>query len=334
MNIVSIYPCPYDTQDRHDPSATVISGEEIYACEEDKLTSIKSDATVKFPERSMMMGLKHFNLLPSEIDIWVLPTPSQKPSIEAMKLFFSWHVKAFIGKSEEFASWFEGHVRFVDHHQSHISLAVHSSDFDECLFVSQDGGGDFGDPRNLIFGEYKNSKYTFLGESSSLNTICSFHAFVTDAIGFNGGDNGKTSGLAAYGKVVPELFEKFRSTLTVGEEGIFFNRERYEITLPNLQKVKPQEYSRSKIFYQYPSSTNIFHMSCDFLPQDIAATGECVLQTVFLEFLDKILDKTRMQKAVFSGGLFQNVSLNRRLIEHGKLNEVFIPMAPSDSGLS
>ena len=75
-------------------------------------------------------------------------------------------------------------------------------------------------------------------------------------------------------------------------------------------------------------------MSCDFLPQDIAATGECVLQTVFLEFLDKILDKTKMQKAVFSGGLFQNVSLNRRLIEHGKLNEVFIPMAPSDCGLS
>ena len=75
-------------------------------------------------------------------------------------------------------------------------------------------------------------------------------------------------------------------------------------------------------------------MSCEFLPQDIAATGEYVLQTVFLEFLDKILDKTGMKRAVFSGGLFQNVSLNRRLIEHGKLTEVFIPMAPSDCGLS
>ena len=86
MNIASIYPCPYDIQDRHDPSATLICGNSIYAYEEDKLTSIKSEATVKFPERSLMMGLKHFDLLPNEIDLWV-PTPKSKPSMEAMKLF-------------------------------------------------------------------------------------------------------------------------------------------------------------------------------------------------------------------------------------------------------
>ena len=67
MNIASIYPCPYDIQDRHDPSAAVICGNSIYAYEEDKLTSIKSEATVKFPERSLMMGLKHFDLLPNEM---------------------------------------------------------------------------------------------------------------------------------------------------------------------------------------------------------------------------------------------------------------------------
>ena len=52
----------------------------------------------------MMMGLKHFNLLPSEIDIWVLLT--QAKQWQNVKLFFSWHVKAFIGK-RKIASWFE-----------------------------------------------------------------------------------------------------------------------------------------------------------------------------------------------------------------------------------
>ena len=47
-----------------------------------------------------------------------------------------------------------------------------------------------------------------LGESGSLNSICSFHAFVTDAIGLVEGIM-ETSGLAAYGKVIPELFENF-----------------------------------------------------------------------------------------------------------------------------
>ncbi len=73
MNILALYPAPYDHQIRHDYNATVISGENIYSYEESKLTSLKNENTVIFPERSMLMGLKELNILPDEIDKIVLP---------------------------------------------------------------------------------------------------------------------------------------------------------------------------------------------------------------------------------------------------------------------
>ena len=50
MIIASIYPCPYDPQIRHGLKAAVIRDEEVYAYEEDKLTGIKNEYTVQFPE--------------------------------------------------------------------------------------------------------------------------------------------------------------------------------------------------------------------------------------------------------------------------------------------
>jgi predicted NodU family carbamoyl transferase len=68
MIIASLYPCPFDNQDRHDPSASIIKDGVIYAYEEAKLTGLKEELTIKFPERSLLMGCKELNILPSQID--------------------------------------------------------------------------------------------------------------------------------------------------------------------------------------------------------------------------------------------------------------------------
>ena len=334
MIIASLYPCPFDVQDRHDLNASIIKDGNIYAYEEDKLTSIKNEGTVKFPERSLMMGCKELNILPSDINCWVFPTPANKPPLKDFYLFFSWLIKAYLGTWDEFDRWFHSHVFFVDHQLSHASIAVYASSFDECVFLCQDGGGDLGDSRDLLLGEYKKNKFCTQQTHSSYKNICSFHAFITDAVGFSGGDNGKTSGLAAYGSVNPELLMKLRALIRYDESGIIFERVRNGRTPVNLSKVKPQEYSRTKIFNQYPSDTNVLRLSLEYLPQDIAATGEYLLQEVFSEFLRNLKNKTALPNIVFSGGLFQNVALNRRIFESKIFENVFIPMAPSDAGLS
>ncbi|MGA1823495.1 MAG: carbamoyltransferase C-terminal domain-containing protein [bacterium] len=334
MIIASLYPCPFDPDARHDANATLIKDEALYAYEEEKLTMIKREETARFSERSLMMGCKELHVLPSEIDIWVFPKMAKPVDLNEMFYFFSAIFKAYTGSRDDFPQWYDTHVYFVDHQLSHAAIAVFASGFKECAFLCQDGGGDSGDHRNLIFGEYKNGEFHVLKSDSGLLNICSYHGFLSDVIGFARGDNGKTSGLAAYGRVQPELLKRFQTLLTVQEDGILFTKKQYARSEVNLGKVRPFEYSRAKIFNTYPSDNNIFRMSLDHLPHDIAATGEYVLQKAFLDFLKQVKKYTSMDKIAFSGGLFLNVAINNKILESGIFNEIYIPMAAGDSGLS
>ena len=334
MNIASLYPCPFDIQDRHDFNAAILSGDRVYSYEEDKLTTVKNEGTVKYAERSLMMGLKELNILPSEIDTWVFPKPSREVPEDDFFLFFSWMIKAYLGSREDFADWFKKTVHFVPHHISHVSIAVHGSDFDKCAFISQDGGGDFGDPRHFVFGEYENGEYKELRSGSGRSNICAYHSFVTDSLGFAGNDNGKTSGLAAYGSYKEDLARTIKDFFVINDDGIQFKRQRFGRTKVNLAKVNITKYNRTKIFSQFPSDNNVLRPALSYLPHDIAHTGEKIMSDTFLEYLKILKNETLMTKAIFTGGLFQNVALNNKILESKIFDEVYFPMASGDSGLA
>jgi len=334
MIIASMYPCPFDGQDRHEFNSSLIDCNKIYSYEEGKLTSVKNDGTPKFPERSLMLGFKELGILPNQVQKWVFPTPKTEINIDDFHMLFSWYFKAFNGSKDDFDSWFKRHVLFVKHHQSHASLAVYGSNFDDCAFLCMDGGGDFGDQRGYVFGEFTNNTFNTRFESDGIDTIANFHSFVTDAIGFSGDDNGKTSGLASYGTIQPDLKDKLLKLISVSKEnGVKFDRRRFNRTSVNLDKVKADSYDRTKIFSQYPSDTNILREGIEYLPHDIAATGENILQESVIDLVKLLKNETKKKNIVFSGGLFQNVALNKALLNAG-FDNVYFPSAPSDSGLS
>ena len=77
-----------------------------------------------------------------------------------------------------------------------------------------------------------------------------------------------------------------------------------------------------------------FEFQKKFLPQDIAATAEDVLIEKFLTVLKKFKKITKYNYISFSGGLFNNVGLNNKIIESKIFDDVYFTFAPSDSGLS
>jgi len=334
MIIASFYPCPFDIQERHEANATIIKGNKLYSCEEAKFTSVKQDSTTKFPERSFLMGCKELKIQPCDISYWVFPKTNFKISNEALISFFSYFKISFRNKNL-FKKWKKRKLFFIDHHLMHNSLSVLSSDFKETAYISADGGGDDGDPRNFVFGEFKkqkfNDKISFYGKES----IASFHAYVSDALGMSGGENGKTSGLASYGNYNNKLEKNLSSFLTIKKKyNIFFNRKRYKSTKINLSKIKPQDFDRSKIMNEYPSDTNVFRKTKKYLPQDIAHVTERIVTQEFIKVLRSIKKKTNLENIVFSGGLFSNVSLNNKILESKIFKNVFFSVAPTDAGLS
>lgn len=58
------------------------------------------------------------------------------------------------------------------------------------------------------------------------------------------------------------------------------------------------------------------------------------MDKVFLDLLKILKKKTSMNKLVLSGGIFLNVTLNNKILESNIFDEIYVPMAPSDVGLS
>ena len=57
MIIASIYPCPFDTQIRHDYSAAIYKNGKLFAYEEDKTTSFKNFSNYLFSEKSLFLWI-------------------------------------------------------------------------------------------------------------------------------------------------------------------------------------------------------------------------------------------------------------------------------------
>lgn len=284
MIIASIYPCPFDNQIRHDFSAAVFKNGEVFAYEEDKVTSYKNYSNYLFSEQSLFYGFKQLNILPKDVDLWLLPKPSKKFKIQSLYIFFSEVLKCYQDKEKDFQKWFKKKVKFIKHHDSHVGLAVASSGYKKTLYLSMDGGGDFGDERNCLFGEYSNFKFKDLGSDFGLNNICSFHAFITDFLCF-GVDNGKVNGISAYGKVQDKLYADFEKIIRVKSNGIIFNRKRYFKSDFNFKRLNFEGYQRYKVLNKQPSETNIFKIAKGYLLEDVAKTAEIFLQDKILEFL-------------------------------------------------
>ena len=332
--IASIYPCPFDSQLRHEFNSSLYNDGDLFAYEEAKITSVKNDPTAMFPEKSLIMGLKQLKLKANQIDLWVLPKP-KSVNLENLYLFFSDLFKAFNGKKKLFNKWVKKRIKFLKHHEMHIYSAIGSSGLNRGVYLSADGGGDEGDRRNFSWGSFNNFKIKEYKSLEGLNSLANFHAFVTEFCGFRD-QNGKVSGLSAYGKVQKELKKKLEGTLVISDRGIHFNRIRKNITQPDFNNFDCNSYDRVKVFRNNISKTNIFEICSGYLPQDVALTAETILSEQINIFLIKIKNKffKKFDNIVFSGGLFLNVIINESIQKSKVFKNCFFPVAPSDSGLA
>ena len=150
-------------------------------------------------------------------------------------------------------------IIFIKHHDLHAYLGINSSGFKKGVYFNIDGGGDFGDKRHTTWGKFSNNSLIEYKNLKGINSLANFHSFITEFCGFNS-ENGKVSGLSAYGKIIPALKSKLEKIIKINGSGIIFERKRYNITKPDLQKIDIDNYNRVKILRNNISKTNIFEI--------------------------------------------------------------------------
>jgi carbamoyltransferase len=209
----------------------------------------------------------------------------------------------------------DARVYFYNHHEAHALPALFYSPWDEALLVTADGGGDtvHYSHRHLADGVLTTiyggeERILIPAEEDSLGKM---YGAATKALGFQRSRHeGKVTGLAAMGHPLraAELMQNF----SVDEAGRVHSNLRSEREL----NARMRELLRG------------------LCREDYAASAQNVLEDVMLTSVERLLSRYPARNLGLSGGVFANVTLNRKLAEKLPLDEVFIFPAMGDDGLA
>lgn len=197
---------------------------------------------------------------------------------------------------------------YIDHHLAHIASAYYTSGWDECLAVSLDAMGDGYCCRVAIC---KNGSMRIIKTIPAYHSPAYYYSYTTKLLGFKEGrDEGKVTGLAAYGNAF--------NTLSIFKERIDYSQSKKTFI------------NRGK--YLFPEIKILARKLESKKPEDIAAGVQYHLEKMTVSLIEDILKETGLNKIVLAGGIFANVKLNQRIKEIGGVEDIWVHPNMGDGG--
>jgi carbamoyltransferase len=337
-----------------DSSAAIFrNGEMIAATEEERFTRIKHWAG--FPKLAIQFCMKEAGISLAELDYITIGRDPKAKFLNKLNylrknpsLVFG-AIKRFknsreIGSLENEFVKIDASVNYaalkekiknIEHHRSHLASAFFASPFEESAILSIDGSGDF---TTTMIAIGKGNKIEVLDSVDFPFSCGLFYTSFTQFLGFpHYGDEYKLMGLAPYGE--PKYVEKVKKLLNFLPDGLYSWNDEYF--------VQPTE-AGFKYENHIPSVGNLY--SEDFISEfgpprrngeelsqyhkDLAASVQKVTEELIFYILKKLRQKTGLNKICIAGGVAQNSVANGKVTEQTGFEEVYIPSAGHDAGIS
>lgn len=217
-------------------------------------------------------------------------------------------------------------IHEVEHHLAHAASAYLFSGFDDCELLTIDGAAEM---TSGLFGSLRSGRVKKLHEIQRPASLGIFYSAITDYLGFTPDDGEyKVMGMAPYGDP-----DEIDLSDLIGWDGDHLRMDREFIFPPNARRYQGRRFGQALVDRFGPPRTG------DVLAEPyihIAAAAQRLLERVSLAMVENLLgDQLReTRRLCFAGGCALNVVLNRKLIAHELVDEVFVPPAPNDAGLS
>ena len=336
MIIASVYPFPFHIGLGHDANVAILSPTQVFSYEEGKLSGDVMPCFPGFPQRALAAGFRQHAIGPKDVDHWVFGRPFRTDVDHSLTHFFH-HLKLPSSHLEALRA--QGRLHFVDHHTGHAALAVHGSGFERGSFLTYDGGGDEFQPCVMSHGTFADGILQVEGLSPSESPgIANLYDCLAAATGFIAPvETGKFMGLAGYGRADPELYSKLQSLLEdtpLGRRYALSKIRRDKYTPYRFDRYDCDTYNYFKVYYSPVAPAAVEACTRFHSAPDVAATAQCLLQETMLRIVEQVVPKGGTTDLVLAGGLFQNIVLNDAIAQQSRAARVYVPMAPSDGGLS
>lgn len=215
-------------------------------------------------------------------------------------------------------------VEFVNHHLSHAASACAFSGFDSALALVVDGSG--ANCCTALY-DYEKGALKLLEEHELPHSLGWFYAGVTEFLGFAPyQDEGRTMGLAPYGKSAPALREKLAKVLTL-EAGGYRVDPSYLLAGRHSRGVHFSD--RLVDLFGEPRGAAAPLLERH---QDLAWEAQDLLETAVKSLVRAAVSRYGKTKVCVAGGVGLNCKMNGALLEGTGAKDVFVFPAANDAG--
>ena len=203
---------------------------------------------------------------------------------------------------------------YFNHHLCHASLYT-LSNFKECLIFTIDGGGD-ALSSTVSIGSKKGIEV--IAQSDLVDSVGDFYASITELLGFKPMED--------EGKIMSLSSNYYNGDIDIDLKIIDYDKNTK--SFKNYLGVVGYEATRAlkKIFNLKNLNTDDFNSKVL-----ISKYAQKTLEDVVLKMIDDFSKETGIKNIVFSGGVAQNVKLNKKIMENYNL---YVPPFMGDEGLS
>jgi len=334
-----------------DSSAAIfVDGVLIAATEEERFTRIKHWAG--FPEQAIRFCLQEANVSLEQVDhITMGRDPMAKMNRKVWFVFKNifkigkllkdrWgNRKKITSLSEDFVNAFgiskseiDKKLRNIEHHRAHLASAFFASPFEESAIISIDGSGDF---TTTMIAKGKGNKIEVLDSIDFPVSLGFIYTAFTHYLGFpHYGDEYKVMGLAPYGE--PKYVDKIMKIVTLKKDGLWTWDASYfkeiKVLYENNQPVVPSFFSKKfEIEFGAPRKKNEpltqYH-------KDLAKSVQVFTEKVIFHMLTYLQKRTGSKNICIAGGVAQNSVANGKIIANTDFENLYIPSAGHDAGIS
>lgn len=334
-----------------DSSAAIfVDGKLIAATEEERFTRIKHWAG--FPKEAIAFCLREANVRLEDVDHITLGR-DPKAKVERKALYALSNLKTgtsllknrwenrkdITSMSDQFAEAFDISAETIDkklvnieHHRAHLASAFFASPYEESAIISIDGSGDF---TTTMIAYGKGNKVEVLDSIDYPVSLGFVYTAFTHFLGFpHYGDEYKVMGLAPYGE--PTLVDKVRELFVLKENGLWTWKKGYfgeiKAIYENNQPVVPPFFTKkfSKLFgtpRKKSDELTQFH-------KDLAKSVQVVTEEVIFHMANHLQKRTGSKNLCIAGGVAQNSVANGKIIANTTFDNLYIPSAGHDAGIS
>ena len=356
----------------HDTGAALLIDNHVVAISQERLDRKKYSRA--FPKESIDYCLSSADLDSlDDVDIVAIEqiTLTAEPLIDLLKQHRLWDKIAH-------------KTIFVNHHDAHAASAFLCSPFDDAAVLVVDSAGQLtrhetgllgyetesfyrGDKDGLhIFARNHSPVNQFTGWILNFSGVGNFYSQVTYFLGFNKHEEGKTMGLAPYGKgrFVSEIPEKQFLKKIGGSRYIFptrlephpntdlkylFKKTSYSRKSALLRQLKliMHAFSKKGLAYEepshFPQTPEVFFKNSrpnkniklpDNLYTELAYWTQFYLEKVMIDYAMHLYNVTKSKNLCIAGGVGLNSVANKKILDNTQFENIFIQPASGDSGLA